>query len=181
MPYRDRATRLTYWKARYRSRRKEFLKKENNRYRKHRRRILKQRRLRYRTDKEHAEKNRQTCRLRNRKLKAEVISAYGGKCTCCSETLMEFLTIDHIGGGGRKHIYSVGGPAKFYGWLKANKFPDGFRVLCFNCNSAIGFYGYCPHQKKTQWSQVELNGRVVHTFNIPLDTAVPSRGTTVPL
>jgi hypothetical protein len=23
--------------------------------------------------------------------------------------------------------------------------PD-YRVLCHNCNTALGFYGYCPHQ-----------------------------------
>jgi len=25
-------------------------------------------------------------------------------------------------------------------------YPTGFRVLCHNCNQAIGLYGYCPHK-----------------------------------
>jgi hypothetical protein len=36
-------------------------------------------------------------------------------------------------------------------WLKRNGYPKGFRVLCHNCNSARGLYGYCPHKRrKTQ-------------------------------
>jgi hypothetical protein len=30
--------------------------------------------------------------------------------------------------------------------LIKNNFPDGFQVLCHNCNMSIGLYGYCPHQ-----------------------------------
>jgi hypothetical protein len=26
-----------------------------------------------------------------------------------------------------------------------NEFPDGFQVLCHNCNLAKGYYGECPH------------------------------------
>jgi hypothetical protein len=29
--------------------------------------------------------------------------------------------------------------------LARNGFPDGYRVLCHNCNMALGQYGYCPH------------------------------------
>lgn len=25
-----------------------------------------------------------------------------------------------------------------------NKYPSGFRVLCWNCNSSLGLYGYSP-------------------------------------
>jgi hypothetical protein len=35
-----------------------------------------------------------------------------------------------------------------YLWLKRNNYPTGFRVLCHNCNLAIGFYGYCPHHRQ---------------------------------
>lgn len=30
-------------------------------------------------------------------------------------------------------------------WLSKHGLPTGFRVLCHNCNSAHGYYGYCPH------------------------------------
>lgn len=31
-------------------------------------------------------------------------------------------------------------------WLRRNNYPNGFQVLCHNCNMAKGFYGKCPHQ-----------------------------------
>jgi hypothetical protein len=34
-----------------------------------------------------------------------------------------------------------------YRWLISSGFPEGFRVLCHNCNQAIGLYGFCPHQQ----------------------------------
>lgn len=84
----------------------------------------------------------------NRIRKQEVIRTYGGKCACCGEDRWEFLTIDHVNGGGTKHRKQVGsGGGAFYKWLKANGYPqEGYRVLCMNCNMALGLYGYCPHQ-----------------------------------
>lgn len=84
-----------------------------------------------------------------RKLHMDALIAYSGnppRCQCpggCSETYEEFLTIDHIEGGGNKHRHDIGG--NFYRWLRQNKYPPGFRVLCMNCNFAIGKRGYCPH------------------------------------
>lgn len=72
---------------------------------------------------------------------------YGGippKCKCCGESIIEFLSFDHINGGGSRHRKTK----KFgniYKWLILNNFPDGFQVLCHNCNQAKGFYGKCPH------------------------------------
>lgn len=84
-----------------------------------------------------------------RDLRLQVLTAYSGsppKCQCpnCSETHLEFLTIDHINGGGAKHRASLKGN-NIYRWLRINKFPNGFRVLCINCNFSLGKYGYCPH------------------------------------
>jgi len=72
-----------------------------------------------------------------------VLDHYGGKCACCENTQYEFLSIDHIGGGGTKHRKTVG--ANIDRWLIKNNFPEGFRVLCHNCNFSLGLYGYCPH------------------------------------
>lgn len=65
----------------------------------------------------------------------------------CGETHLEFLSIDHIGGGGNLHRrqINVAGGVHIYRWLKKRGFPSGFRVLCFNCNLALGHSGYCPH------------------------------------
>jgi hypothetical protein len=102
----------------------------------------------------HANKERINTRLKmqKRELKQEIINAYGGKCECCGETLLELLTIDHLGprGTGTKHRIAVTGRKKnpIYMDLKLRGFPqDGYRLLCFNCNIAKGFYGYCPHER----------------------------------
>jgi hypothetical protein len=92
---------------------------------------------------------REHARRWGRKLKAEVIAAYGGKCVCCGITEFAFLTIDHIHGGGEAHRRKVGMGKNFYRWLKRNGFPqEEFRLLCFNCNCARGHLGYCPHERK---------------------------------
>lgn len=85
-----------------------------------------------------------------RKKKREiVIEHYGNKCACCGETEEKFLTIDHINGDGKEHRKQIGvGGAAIHSWLIKNNFPDGFQLLCFNCNCAKGFWGECPHQSK---------------------------------
>lgn len=87
-------------------------------------------------------------RSRRLEIKLETIKHYGGKCACCGESRHQFLAIDHIHGGGRRHCESLG-LRGLRGWHKKNNFPSGFRVLCHNCNMAIGFYGSCPHKEKT--------------------------------
>lgn len=88
-----------------------------------------------------------------RRLKVTVLVAYGGKrpkCACCGESMIEFLSIDHINGDGNNHRRSIRRKGTgFYHWLRRNRFPKGFRVLCHNCNQAIGFMGYCPHKRKS--------------------------------
>jgi hypothetical protein len=93
-----------------------------------------------------------------RRLKLKVLSVYSdGKmaCACCGISYIEFLTIDHLEGGGARHRREVGngklnnGGGAFYDWLKKNNFPPGYRVLCQNCNFSHGVFGYCPHDKHT--------------------------------
>ena len=93
-----------------------------------------------------------SCRRRSRaaqkKRKLAVLAGYGGKCECCGESESMFLAIDHIEGGGRQHLKSLGvGGGVFYKWLRKNKFPPGFRVLCHNCNMGRHLNGgICPHK-----------------------------------
>lgn len=79
------------------------------------------------------------------------LAAYGGeqpKCACCGENEVKFLCIDHINGGGGKHRKEIKGKGlTTYIWLKKNGYPNGFQVLCHNCNMAKGFYGLCPHKE----------------------------------
>lgn len=95
-------------------------------------------------------------RLRRATLRIEVIRAYGSQCVCCGERRDEFLTIDHVNGGGNKHRKQLANMSSstFYQWLKANKFPQNeFRCLCANCNFSRGYKGYCPHERERQQEQ----------------------------
>lgn len=84
------------------------------------------------------------------KSKAEIIKAYGGVCSCCGEHRPEFMTIDHqIEGDGVHHRKIFRTSHKIRLDLKKRGYPkDGYRLLCFNCNCAIGSFGYCPHEKE---------------------------------
>ena len=81
-------------------------------------------------------------------LKEAVFVAYGGfLCACCGETEKKFLSIDHLYGGGTAHRKIVGTGQSFHRWLKKNGYPEGYQILCFNCN--WGKYlnnGVCPHK-----------------------------------
>jgi hypothetical protein len=68
-----------------------------------------------------------------RRLKIEVFNHYGGSKCQCGETRLAALTIDHINGGGAEHRRKECGN-HLYKWLKRNGFPQGYRVLCANCN-----------------------------------------------
>jgi len=97
------------------------------------------------TQKEWEDKVKQNAQRGHQKLRMEVLIHYSGsppKCACCAETTLEFLTIDHIDGGGHCHRQFK---RNLYRWLKKHNFPEGFRVLCWNCNGSLGMYGYCPH------------------------------------
>ena len=87
------------------------------------------------------------------KCKDEVYEAYGGYiCNCCKEREPMFLSIDHIDNNGaeeRKSGKYSGSGSGFYQWLRRNKFPSGYQVLCMNCQ--VGKHkngGICPHQRK---------------------------------
>ena len=80
------------------------------------------------------------------KIREAVFAHYGKQCACCGETHWEFLTIDHVHGDGAAHRRQIG-RARLYRWLRKNRFPEGFRTLCMNCNFAVGRVGYCPHGK----------------------------------
>lgn len=74
---------------------------------------------------------------RDRK-KRKIIGHYSNnkfECEWCKVKDMRVLSIDHINGGGNRHRKNEGknGNFDFYGWLVKNNFPEGFRVLCMNC------------------------------------------------
>jgi hypothetical protein len=83
-----------------------------------------------------------------RRLREELLAAYGGCCTCCGEARFEFLAIDHINGDGARERSRNGGLVgeRMARWLRANGYPrDRYQLLCHNCNFAKGKDRTCPH------------------------------------
>jgi hypothetical protein len=83
------------------------------------------------------------------KTRMQALCAYGGKypkCTCCGESEIKFLVIDHIDGCGLKRRKIEGSGSPLYIFLHARHYPAGYQVLCHNCNAAKEAYGKCPHK-----------------------------------
>lgn len=79
---------------------------------------------------------------RREQVKLDVIRAYSPDLSCCicGVSFVEFLAVDHINGGGRQHCRELGnhGSHRFYLWLQKNGYPNGYRILCHNCNLKYG-------------------------------------------
>lgn len=138
----------------YSKNRKEILIKSKKYYEEQRKRShdwyyanIKRRRLYMDENKNKINDDQKKRRLKRRVI---VLIHYGGnppKCVCCGETLIEFLTIDHINNNGAKHRDIIGKSGHaLYDWLIKNNFPEGYQVMCWNCNWAKS-HGGCPHQK----------------------------------
>jgi hypothetical protein len=82
-------------------------------------------------------------------------------CNCCGlNNYLDFLAVDHV--LGKKQMDSVPELVKIgyssklkdyflYEWIMDNNFPDGFQILCHNCNFAKGYprnNGKCPLENK---------------------------------
>lgn len=76
--------------------------------------------------------------------RAKAIQVYGGECTCCGETNLAFLCIDHIRGGASQNRQQN----LYYEMKEAALNPDHdtYQVLCANCNMAKERAEGCPHQ-----------------------------------
>lgn len=88
------------------------------------------------------------------RLKDECFSAYGGYvCACCGELEKEFLTLDHKNDDGAEHRRELrSGKGRGAGWLvyldlRKKGYPDGYQVLCMNCNWGRRKTGTCPHKR----------------------------------
>ena len=72
--------------------------------------------------------------MSRRSIKEDVIWHYSFgtmRCAACGFNDIRSLSIDHINGGGSKHLREIKG--SLYSWLKNNNYPLGFQVLCLNC------------------------------------------------
>ena len=92
-------------------------------------------------------KNKEKNNIYSKKHSAEIrinfIEMYGGKCECCGEAQVEFLTLDHMDYSSKEKGET--GTTAYMKALKEHR-PDLYQVLCWNCNCARR-RGICPHKK----------------------------------
>ena len=95
-------------------------------------------------------------KLRTKEARINALIHYGGgspHCACCGDSRFEFLCLDHINGGGNAHRLAVTGSKRgsIAVWVEKNGYPEGFQVLCHNCNMAKHIYGSCPYATSHVW------------------------------
>lgn len=66
-------------------------------------------------------------------------------CTCCGETTLEFLAIDHADNDGAEHRKTVSGASLVARLARGEDVGVRLQLLCHNCNMSREFYGACPH------------------------------------
>lgn len=87
-------------------------------------------------------------RLESRNVRLEVLAAYGGVCACCGEDYEPFLAIDHIGGDGASNRKREQGKV-LHRRLRREGWPEGYQVLCMNCNWRKGTGAACDCRSAT--------------------------------
>jgi hypothetical protein len=138
---------LTRYQKYYRKNRDKVLLRKRAYDKAHREELSDKQRIRNMADPNFKTKDAQRAKDYRLCLKKEVFEHYGNQCACCGESIFELLCLDHINGGGSQQRRETGKHSSiFYAKLRRDRYPLGFRVLCYNCNQSFGAYGYCPHQ-----------------------------------
>jgi hypothetical protein len=107
------------------------------------------RKLKYPKTEHGVEFNREFSKKQYQRYRQMVFDHYGHECVCCGERRAAFLAIDHIDGSSGQRIKEPG-QRNLTHWLIKNDFPEGFRVLCHNCNMAVRWGKVCPHEEERQ-------------------------------
>ena len=76
---------------------------------------------------------RDLARIRNAKLKKQVMDKLGSVCVRCGFTDIRALQVDHISGGGvHEYRNNPSGPRGIYRKILSDS--TGYQLLCANCN-----------------------------------------------
>jgi hypothetical protein len=81
-----------------------------------------------------------------KRVRKEVLQAYGGACACCGTDYAAHLTLDHIDGGGTADRKENSSSYAVERRLRREGFPPGYQILCWNCNWAKHHEGACGCQ-----------------------------------
>jgi 5-methylcytosine-specific restriction endonuclease McrA len=83
----------------------------------------------------HADRINYTKTMIARRIRLEVINAYGGKCCVCGESDPVVLELDHINGLNSVDPTWARGGVGLHRAIRRAGFPQGlFQVLCANCH-----------------------------------------------
>lgn len=89
---------------------------------------------------------RRAISIRNRyKQKRILVDIYGGCCSCCGETIIDFLTLEHKLHDGKQDRATMTGH-KLYKKAIDCVDTDRYTILCMNCNFAEKHGNPCPHK-----------------------------------
>jgi len=73
----------------------------------------------------------------SKRKRVQVLEHYGGKppkCAICGFSDLDCLDLDHKDNDGSIERKKFKTSEKFFLWLIKNNFPEGYQVLCKNCN-----------------------------------------------
>lgn len=139
MPYKDRGKRMQYLKEYHKTHYGYKEREKTSEYDKKRYQKLKQyeRRRHMIWYIKNIKEIKQRHIKKNVALKTMVVNHYtNGKMSCvkCGFGDIRALAVDHINevNGDKNRIGGLGN--KMYQWLKKNNYPNGYQILCFNCN-----------------------------------------------
>lgn len=101
---------------------------------------------------ENKQKHAEAGKKRQHGYKKFIIETLGGKCVCCSENEIVFLTLEHINKDGGAHRRTK---RNIYCEVIREGVPKNrYTVLCMNCNWAERNGKTCPHKKSASTSVV---------------------------
>jgi hypothetical protein len=117
-----------YNKTYYPANKKRILERSNQYYRDHKAHVLQR-------TKAYADSLEETYPA---KIKREVLTHYAHgilQCAWCGINDIDVLCLDHVENNGKEHRSSLGKMSQqLYRHLRKIGYPDGFQVLCANCN-----------------------------------------------
>ena len=107
-----------------------------------------------RTNGLYCEECAKTERQRTIRIKYDVMKRYGGKCFCCGEDRIAFLTFDHSDNdGAHRRKSGEGGGGQLYKRLLKAPMDPTLRVACYNCNCGRRSTGTCPHKDSSYFEE----------------------------